>query len=372
MKRFLLAFGVLVAVCTAPVHAQRSADVAERLAFLDQWFTVNQIQLRLSRTGGEPTPDEQRLFAEFQARMRGAGGASISGDSLGIVPLTELRAGAYKGVEGGLYPGYRNTPPPAHARAGGAIARAMEPIGAEGQADPAGKIVFLSIGYSNWTQEFSAFAERAMNDPERNPNVVVIDGAVGAQSTGINARADAEYYNVVDQRLSATGVSPQQVQVVMLKVATPVPWLPFPGESRILQDFTRKTVHVLQDRFPNLKLLYLTSRTYGGHTDMPLNPEPYAFETGFAVKWLIADQIGGDPALNYDPSSGPVRAPWLAWGPYLWADGMRSREDGLQWHREDFGDDLTHPSDRGIEKVVTLIEEFLKNDPIAKRWYVRR
>ncbi len=372
MKRFLLAFGVLVAVCTASVRAQTSAEVAVRSVFLEQWFTVNQISLRLRQTGGEPTPDELRLFTEFRARMEGISGASVSGDSLGIVPLTDLHSGMYKGVEGGLYPGYRNTPPPMHARAGTEIADAIVPLDAEGRSSSAGKIVFLSIGYSNWTQEFGAFAERAMNDPERNPSVVVIDGAVGAQSTGISARADAEYYNVVDQRLSETGVSPRQVQVVMLKVATPFPWLSFPGESRLLQDFTLRTVHVLQDRFPNLKLLYLTSRTYGGHTPMPLNPEPHAFETGFAVKWLIADQIGGDPELNYDPSSGPVRAPWLAWGPYLWADGMRSREDGLQWSREDFGDDLTHPSDRGIEKVVTLIEEFLKNDPIAKRWYVRR
>ena len=90
MKRFLLAFGVLVAVCTASVRAQTSAEVAVRSVFLEQWFTVNQISLRLRQTGGEPTPDELRLFTEFRARMEGISGASVSGDSLGIVPLTDL------------------------------------------------------------------------------------------------------------------------------------------------------------------------------------------------------------------------------------------------------------------------------------------
>jgi hypothetical protein len=41
------------------------------------------------------------------------------------------------------------------------------------------------------------------------------------------------------------------------------------------------------------------------------------------VKWLIADQIAGNPELNYDPAKGRVRAAWLAWGPYIWADGVK-------------------------------------------------
>ena len=246
------------------------------------------------------------------------------------------------------------------------------PLNAGGNPDPNGKIVLISIGYSNWTMEFSVFAPQAMADPERNPEVLVLDCAVGGQTTAMSSHPEAEYYKIVDQRLRDAGISLAQVQVVMLKVATHLPSLPFPWEVNYLQDQEVATVHVLKERFPNLKLLYATSRIYGGYADMALNPEPHAFETGFAVKWLIAGQIGGKPELNYDPKKGAVRVPWIGWGPYLWADGLKARNDGLQWLPGDVRDnDHTHPSKTGCEKVAGLITDFLKNDPTTKTWYMK-
>ena len=80
-----------------------------------------------------------------------------------------------------------------------------------------------------------------------------------------------------------------------------------------------------------------------------LNPEPYAYESAFAVRSLILAQIGKkDPALNYDADKGPVKSPILLWGPYLWADGVKGREgDALVYKREDLGGDGTHPNPFG-------------------------
>jgi hypothetical protein len=146
-----------------------------------------------------------------------------------------------------------------------------------------------------------------MADPERNPNPQVLDCAQSAQSTEINARPNAEYYKVVDQRLKNAGVTLPQVQIAILKVATQEPTLAFPGDVKILQDLTLKTVHILKERFSNLKILYITSRIYAGYADTALNPEPHAFETGFAVKWLIADQIAGQAGIEL--RSAPRRRP---------------------------------------------------------------
>jgi hypothetical protein len=58
--------------------------------------------------------------------------------------------------------------------------------------------------------------------------------------------------------------------------------------------------HTARARLPNLRTAYLGSRTYGGHATGDLNPEPYAYESAFAARWLIRDQIRGDAGLNYD------------------------------------------------------------------------
>jgi len=131
-----------------------------------------------------------------------------------------------------------------------------------------------------------------------------------------------------------------------------------------------ETLHNLTDRFPKLKIAYLSSRIYAGYATTPLNPEPHAYEGGFAVKWTIADQIAGKPELNYDASKGPVRAPWLAWGPYLWTDGVNGRKDGVVWVRDDVGQDGTHPSESGRIKVAGMLLNFLKAEPTAKSWFL--
>ncbi len=67
-------------------------------------------------------------------------------------------------------------------------------------------------------------------------------------------------------------------------------------------------MRVIANRFQTRKLTYLSSRTYGGYATTGLNPEPYAYESAFSVKWLIEQQIDGDKSLNFDPARGEVKA----------------------------------------------------------------
>ncbi len=130
-------------------------------------------------------------------------------------------------------------------------------------------------------------------------------------------------------------------------------------------------LHKLREQFPNLKIVYLSSRIYAGYARSNLNPEPYAYESGFAVRRLIQSQIKGDISLNYDPSRGKARSPLLLWGPYLWADGENGRAlDDLAWKPEDFAEDGTHPSHSGRRKVAEQLLQFFKNDPTSKEWFV--
>jgi hypothetical protein len=308
-------------------------------------------------------------------RPRPAVAANCAGTSTGLVPLTELGAGQYKGSPGGLYPGGSNSPPPTHLAAATQRAAAIAPLNSAGEPAIDGRITLLSIGMSNATQEFSRFVQLASADPQKSARVLLVDGAQGGQTASVIRDPNANFWAVVDQRLAQAGSSAAQVQVIWLKEANARPGQQFPADSfpaaaNALRDDLEAVVHVAHARFPNAKLLYLTSRIYAGYASTPLNPEPYAYEGGFSVKWLIEKQIDGDPAVNFDPAKGEVKAPLLLWGPYLWGDGLTPRADGLVWRCEDFTDDGTHPSLSGRQKVASLLLGFFKSDATARSWFL--
>lgn len=292
--------------------------------------------------------------------------------SVGFVPLTDLGADLHMGEQGGLYPNGRNEPPTEHLVAGLAQAQAIQPLAADGSPNPNGKIGFISVGMSNAGLEFTSFLRLANEEPAKNEALVIVNGAQGGwTSDKLANNPNAEYWQVLDERLASNGLTPAQVQVVWLKQARGgVKNEPFPEEPQILQAQLQSIIQILQARYPNVKIVYLSSRIYGGYATGPLNPEPIAYHSGFAVKWLIEAQINGDPALNYDPAQGNVAAPWLAWGPYLWADGLTPRSDGLTWPCGDFADDGTHPGDPARDKVAAMLLDFFKTEETARVWFL--
>ena len=90
----------------------------------------------------------------------------------------------------------------------------------------------------------------------------------------------------------------------------------------------------------------------------------------FSVKWLVQAQIDSTDELNFDPDAGPIQAPWVGWGPYLWADGAFPRADGLSWNCSDFARAGTHPARSGVDKVPDMLLDFVHTDPSASEWYL--
>jgi hypothetical protein len=299
-----------------------------------------------------------------------------------LKPLADMTAeDRFKGQDGGLYGGGKNDPPESHLRAALRLAAMIRPLDADGLPAEDGKIVLISVGMSNTTQEFSAFMRAAGGDAARSAKVVLVDGAQGGMTASAWAnpdrlsRPDARSpWDVLDQRLRQAGVAPRQVQAAWIKhaLAGPANLGEFPKHAEELKRHSVAVLNKLQERFPNLRIAYLSSRIYAGYARTPLNPEPYAYESAFAVRWQIQDQIRGAPALNFDPQKGPVKSPLLLWGPYLWADGEKGRaSDGLVWKPEDLGPDGTHPSASGQRKVAEQLLDFMKSNPTAKGWFTK-
>jgi len=287
----------------------------------------------------------------------------------GLVPLPELGAGTYFGFQGGLYPGGANVRPIAHTVGGLAQAAQVVPRDASGNPSPSGKIVFLSIGMSNCTQEFSRFMQLANADPLKHPAVQPVDGAQGGQTAAIIQDPSANFWTVVDQRLANAGATGAQVQAIWFKEADAGPTSGFPAYASTLKSEFETILGVIRTKFPNARVCYVASRIYAGYATSALNPEPYSYEQGFSCKWTIEDQIAGLPALNYDPALGPVNAPWVDWGTYNWANGLLPRADGLTWLCSDFVSDGTHPSPAGREKVAQALLAFVHSEPTAS-WYL--
>ena len=263
----------------------------------------------------------------------------------------------------GLYPGGSDDAPGNHASAGLQLASTVVPLDSSGVPDPAGRYAFISVGMSNTTQEFQAFMAVA---PSTNPRLVIVDGAQGGQTAAAWASPSCSCWTVLDTRIRQAGLTNAQVVSAWVKLANAQPTGAWPSATLQLKNDTVVVMRALAARFPNLRVAYLSSRIYAGYATTSLNPEPYAYQSAFAVRWVIEDQLAG-----LLPFTGSDRvAPWIAWGPYLWADGLTPRGDGLTWACNEFADDGTHPGPSGRQKVAERLLDFLRMDPTARVWFV--
>ena len=326
-----------------------------------------------------------------------------------LVPLTDL-TNTYKGQNGGLYGSGHNEPPAAHEAAWLKACARIQPLDAAGHPAKDGKVVLLTVGFSNTHLESEDFVRTGAADLQKSPSVVLVDGAIGGRAAVMWAydgsdglpqaeqeRLDREMdvlrmpkqhrgnrsvpqekdtWPTLELRLKEAGVTPSQVQAVWMKhvEAGAVALGEFPAHAKALAADLADILVIARQRLPNLRVAFFSSRTYGGWAKPTAgSPEPYAYESGFAVRWLLQRQINGDPLLNHDPARGEVKAPVAVWGPYLWACGDRPRKtDGLVWTEQDVRpNDHMHPSEAGCRKVTEQLLKFLKTDPGARLWFLK-
>ena len=155
--------------------------------------------------------------------------------------------------------------------------------------------------------------------------------------------------------------------------ANPQPLGEFPDHARALQQDTIAILNIARHHYPNLRVVYLSSRTFGGWSGRASgSPEPYAYESGFGTRWVLQSQIRGDAQLNFNPARGEVQAPLVMRGPYLWAQGDSPREyDGPTWTHGDVRADQLHPSEAGSQKTTMLLLNFFKTNEGTSRWFLK-
>ncbi len=320
-----------------------------------------------------------KLFNITVAKTTGAACNNISFDvpktTTPIVPITDLATGTYQGEEGGLYPNGSNVRPASHDADGVTFAKSIVPLDGNGVYSPTGKEVMIGLGESTALDEFTEFLTLARTDPAINPAVVFVTGAQGGATPSLLTLTASPYWNtILNNFLPDQGLTANQVVAMWIEDSNGIAKGSFPSDMTQLQAAYETVMNNAHTFFPNLKLVYFSSRIYAGYSNgvATINPEPYAYEAGFAVKNAIADQLNGNANLNYNPTLGPVEAPWMSWGPYYWADGLLASEDGMVWTCQDLQADGTHPSlPAGDLKVAGQVLNFFKTDDTTTPWFLK-
>lgn len=331
------------------------------------------------------------------------------------VPLIDMKAGeTYRGYSGNLYENSSNTAPVGHDAEGIARGAAIQPLDQNGNPSSTGTIAFISIGLSNTHIEFSNFVNylATTSNLNLNPKMAVLDGAMGGaqpcdwidpfktplQLCTINPSKSTQnqYDRVRDEVLATATTAPgapsgcgtpanpcvteKQVQVIWFKDTDPNPvgsgLIPLCDItlSGCVNSVANKTsamyfeqeigqiMRAMRVRYPNLKQVFLAGRIYAGYILISGSPEPFAYENSFSSKFAIqaqidqirngtVDQVAGN--LNYKDGT----APWIAWGPYFWANGTNPRvTDGLTWVVGDYlTTDHQHPNTQGANKITQML-----------------
>lgn len=315
--------------------------------------------------------------------------------SFSATPLMDLGTRKYLGFEGGLYENGSNNVPVDHNKAGLDFMSQIKPIN--------GKIVFLGIGMSNAGEVFATFIQLAKSNPSVNHKTLdILIGAGQGQvacywTVAFGSPSNAcpqdppttnEYDRVQTHVLAPAHLTEDQVQVIWLYDCDRFPMVSLPSskaDAFTLEGYYGGIARAVRLRYPNVRLMFLTSREYAGYANNKLNPEPYAYESGFSAKWVIQAQIEQIRTGRVDPIAGDLDynkgvAPWIAWSAYTWADGPVPRSDGLVWCNGqpgspcfgdvDVGSDGIHPSQEGCQDLATLLINYFLTSPYATKWFL--
>ena len=307
--------------------------------------------------------------------------AILIASAFGLVPLNDLGPAPYLyGYFGGLYEDGSNVIPADHLAAGLQRAALITPRDAAGRPSPSGKIVFLSIGFGETAQITDSFLNMAANDPRVDHQSLVFISAAreGYDSEmWIPPMSESNFTRIRQSLLAPAGVTEKQVQVAWVQMATNSPAHALPpqdADAYRLKGAIAAALRALKSRYPNLRIAYLSSRVYGGYATTAWNPEPFAYESALSNRWVILGHITlMRTGSLWDTRIGPVdydkeQVPWVAWGPYFWANGTLPRSDGLTWQRDDYEEDGERLSANGARKAAMLLMQFLLSEPTAS-WY---
>lgn len=244
------------------------------------------------------------------------------------VPLPQLGTDTYLGVIGGQYLNGSNNVP------GGYATDAFAAL--QNDSD----IRVLCSGMSNMKFTCEDFINKVTGETAVSSKVTIHNN--GRPGRGQQAW-DGSVSNLYTD-LRRAGVSVDEVDVVIYFNAWMYPSGDFQSHYNEMYNSLTETMANINAVYPNLKLIYVTSREYAPPWAASLNPNPYAYQEGFSFRDIVTGRINGNlsgvpilwGAYQYDPS---------------WPDSYFRSSDGV------------HLSDAGLDVAGQLWLDYFMTQP---------
>ncbi len=288
-------------------------------------------------------------------------------------PLCDLGSDSFMGFTGGLYPDGKNKPQGNYKLDIDQRAAMIEPLDSNGLASADGKIVMIGVGASNPRTEFAAFQNLLDSFKNRNPYLYTVNTCQGGQGVQkMNNPAD-NYWKLADNIFDSVKVHPLQVQVAWIETEnTQKGDSTFPSAPISLINDLKILLQTLKQKYPNLRLCYLSARAYSGWASSSLGKgleHPRDYYNGWACKWLIDSAAAGKDGFIYKGNGAQIALP--LYSTYMWTNRGDTRLDGFSVDcNTDIGNDGLHLSAAGEMKLGAQILSFFAGDSSSVPWFL--
>ncbi len=301
----------------------------------------------------------------------------------GFTPFVDLQTGTYLGYQAGMYPGGSNELTGPHLKSGKTIANGIKPLDGSGAVNFGDGVVLVAgFGPSVPGHIYNKFVDHIRTPSEKydlNPCMDAINLCVGGKDLGyatIDSTTDS-YWESLVQKVYDVGYTPEQVQIGWMYFNSKGLTVPpvFPDKSIETKDLEILFLNKAKEYFPNIKIMYISARHYGGFADTTILEyyslaEPASYQNNWSVKWLVEEQINNsNPLLQYKGAN--PKAPYVLWGPNFWCDGniKRGWDDKKYICELSYSlDDGYHLSDQQDSKDALDIVDVLYYGAVGKQF----
>jgi hypothetical protein len=278
--------------------------------------------------------------------------------------LSELKS--YKGKALGLYNNNSNSPSINQKVLAQRQLQLIKPLDGNGNPATQGKIGFVYIGDPYTQGEFASFNELIKDNNLVNQKLVLVDGADIKIDTTYWEKSQFAWENL-KKSVDSKYITEKQVQIVWINLSNTASSSELDSDIQNFADILQKITESALIKFPNTRIVYLSSPRYMGYSTESQFKEPDAYETSFAVRELISRQEKGE--LNFRENITSLESDTvLLWGPYVW-NNSTAGSSAFSISKDDLMSDGLIFTAAGRQKYVLNLFTYWSENEFTKSWF---